>query len=96
MPVLLPSQDRGAFLEFEAMTLSHRLEFNLESIGQEPRHPWRAVPCPGHSQTLKSKLSLSVCHGPQAHRPHQSVPCLSPSRETPHGTEKGAVAPSPG
>lgn len=36
MPFLLPSQDRGAFLEFEAMTLSHRLDLNLESIGRDP------------------------------------------------------------
>lgn len=41
-------------------------------------------------------MSLSVCHGPQARHLHQSVPCLSPSSETPHGTEKEAVAPSPG
>lgn len=61
----------GAFLEFQAITLSHRLDFSRESTGPEPppQHTGRSPPFPRSktSRPLSRLLHL-----------HQPMPRLSP------------------
>lgn len=96
VPVLLPSHDGGAFLELEAMALSHKPDLNLESTGQEP------PPClqgpTGH---------WALCRTPSQRYPMprvvpSSLPFHQPGLGSflpvrlPHRPEKGAAGPSPG
>lgn len=94
MPVL-PSGNRGGFLEFQAVTLSLRLDLNLESTGQEPS------PCLGASPLHWAHANPQV----KDVRPRVPRPLVPPSPPAcalfesffpvslPHGIEKGAAAP---